>query len=452
MSIKVRFAPSPTGNLHIGSARTALFNWLFAKKNGGQFILRIEDTDLERSKKEYETDIIEGLSWLGISWDGEIYRQTKRLNLYKQYLQTLLDNGKAFWCHHTVEELETESKAQMASKEPPRHICDHKNSQKGKQTGEIIRLAVDRDAPKIIFKDLIRGDIEWDPNLLSDISLAKDLDTPLYNFAVVADDIDMKISQVIRGEDHIANTPKQILIYQALGEKIPEFAHLPLILAPDKSKLSKRHGAVAVTEYKQDYLPDALVNFMGTLGYTYSKEILSKEEMAKEFEISKVHKSGAVFDVKKLNWINTQYMKQLPLEEFNRLTGIQASATTLPIIVERLERLSDVAKFHYFNPDDKPEYSRDLLKWKEYDYPAIESSLRETKQIIEHLSVGDQSVLREAFDALAGKIGDKGLVYWPFRVALTGEKASADPIDIAISLSQEVVIQRIDRALAKITT
>jgi len=225
---RVRIAPSPTGPLHIGTARTALFNYLFAKKHGGKFILRIEDTDLERSDQKYEKDILESLKWLGLDWD-ELYKQSERIKIYEKYLKKLLDSGQAYYDE----------------------IIWFKNPNK-----------------KVVFNDLIRGKIEFDSALFGDFSLAKDLKKPLYNFAVVIDDWEMKISQVIRGEDHIPNTPKQILIYEALNLPIPQFAHLPLILGPDKTKLSKRHGAVSISDYReQGYLPEALINFMVMLGW-----------------------------------------------------------------------------------------------------------------------------------------------------------------------------------------
>jgi len=489
--IRVRIAPSPTGYLHVGTVRTALFNWLFAKKHGGEFILRIEDTDLERSDKKYETDIIEGLQWLGLDWSGppsqgyggvnEIYRQSERLNIYKKYLQELLNSGKAFWCHHSKEELEAEQKEQMAKREAPRHLCAQKNKNLQEKDGAIIRLNVNTASEqKRTFKDIIRGGIAWSENLIGDISLAKNIDTPLYNFAVVVDDIDMEISHVIRGEDHISNTPKQILIYEALSKKIPEFAHLPLILASDKSKLSKRHGATAVTEYKKDYLPEALVNFMGFLGYTYSKEIMSKEEMAQEFELEKVHKSGAIFDTKKLNWLNSQYIKNLTPGEFKKLSGIpELTDEAIPLITERLEKLTYVSNFNYFWNEPsfakalaspKPSawlrpmampwraergsegtagYEKELLKWKKSDLQKSLETLAEVKKILENFDFRSKDELRKILDEFSVKIGDRGLVYWPLRVALTGKDKSPDPVDIAFVLGKQKVLERIHTALLR---
>lgn len=453
MKIKTRIAPSPTGNLHIGTARTAFFNWLFAKKNGGEFILRIEDTDLERSDKKYEDNIIKSLRWLGLDWDGDIYRQSERLDIYEKHIRQLLDSGRAFWCHHGKEELENEQKEQTYKKEAPRHICEHRKNELGKQKGQIIRLAVDENSNRVIsFDDEIRGAIKWEENLFGDFSLAKDFRTPLYNFAVVVDDIDMAISHIIRGEDHISNTPKQILIYEALGVKPPVFAHLPLILSPDRTKLSKRHGVISVEEYKNDYLPEALLNFMGFIGYTYSKEIISKEEMSEEFELKKVHKSGAVFDIKKLNWLNARYIKNLGINKLINLTGIEeVTEKAVPLITERLEKLSDVKNFNYLWQE--PDYSRELLKWKNFDYPGVRDSLEKTRLVLERLDDENddfKGVLRISLDELAKELGDRGLVYWPLRVALTGREKSPDPVDVAFVIGKEKTLERIKNAINKI--
>ena len=447
--VRVRIAPSPTGNLHIGTARTALFNWLFVKKNGGEFILRVEDTDLERSDKKNEENIIESLKWLGLDWDGEAYRQSERLALYEKYIRQLLDSGKAFWCHHTKDELEKEQKEQAERKEAPKHICEHKRTELGKQKGQIIRLAVDENSTRVIrFDDEIRGTIEWQEHLLGDFSLAKDIRTPLYNFAVVVDDIDMAISHVIRGEDHISNTPKQILIYEALVATPPKFAHLPLILGPNRTKLSKRHGAMSVTEYKNDYLPEALVNFMGFLGYTYSKEILSKEEMAEEFELKKVHKSAAVFNIDKLNWLNSQYIKNLSPEEFKNIVSPDIPVAAVPLITERLEKLTDVGNFDYFWKE--PNYDSNLLDWKDFSRNEVKNSLEQVRATIEHWGWADKNALRLLLDDLGKKLGDRGLVYWPFRVALTGREKSPDPVDVASVLNKDAVLQRLNKAIDKL--
>ncbi len=446
-------APSPTGNLHIGTARTTLFNWLFARKHGGEFILRIEDTDVERSHKHYEENIISGLAWLGLHWDGPIYRQTERLATYREHLEKLLASGKAFWCFHTKEELEQEGQEQQARKEAPRHICNHKGQgTRERGQGGIIRLAVDGNSTrKIIFHDIIRGDIEWQERLLGDISLAKDLDTPLYNFAVVIDDMTMQISHVIRGEDHISNTPKQILIYKALGVPLPQFAHLPLILAPDKSKISKRNAAISIDDLRKDYLPETLLNFMGTLGYSYSQEVMSLEEMAKEFELEKVHKSGAVFNSDKLNWLNAQYIRRLSPAQVREVTGVATLPdAAIPLVVQRLERLSDIQQFNFFW--ERPDYEPGLLVWKEASKESTAGTLEAVREIVQRHASQSLEPLRKSLDELSEQSGGRGNVYWPFRVALSGKQASPDPVEISEVIGMEETIARIEIAIQKLTS
>ncbi|MDO8495811.1 MAG: glutamate--tRNA ligase [bacterium] len=460
--IRVRMAPSPTGNLHIGTVRTTLFNWLFARHHQATFIMRIEDTDRDRSKPEFEQNILEGLEWLGLSWD-EFYRQSERVEIHKKYLTRLLEEKKAFWCYHTVEELEVEKEEQMKNKEAPRHICDHKYTIPEGRERQIIRLAVDEKADRAIsFNDLIRGPIEFEGRTIGDLSLAKDEDTPLYNFAVVVDDVEMRISHVIRGEDHINNTPKQILIAEALGAVAPQFAHLPLILGSDRSKLSKRHGATMFDEYIQaGYLPAALINFLALLGWTPEgdQEVLSVEEIISKFELEKVHKSGAIFDNKKLNWISVQHLKKLSDEELaeklmpfiEKHFGTQDKNLILKVVPsarERLEYLDQIKEFHYFFK--KPEYDSELLVWKKSDKTGAKKALEEVQKILTDL--GDEwgeATLKAELDKLAQEQfgGDRGAVYWPLRVALTGEKFSPDPISIVSVLTKEEVLNRISKAI-----
>ncbi len=486
--VRVRIAPSPTGPLHIGTARTALFNWLFARKNGGEFILRIEDTDLKRSDSKFEEDIKDSLNWLGLEWD-EFYKQSKRIKTYKKYLQKLMDEGRAFWCHHTVEELEAEKKEQMARKEAPRHVCEHKREKPAAKAmagkGGIIRLRVDENSTRVIhFDDIIRGKIEWPEKTIGDLSLAKDLETPLYNFAVVIDDYESKISHVIRGEDHISNTPKQILIQEALEIKPPEYAHLPLILGPDRTKLSKRHGATSINEYRDDgYLADALVNFMALLGFHPEKaqelekpeDIHYIDELISLFELKDVQKSPAVFDIKKLNWINGYYIHQLPPEQFRAavtpfiikeigVNGVEDKYLDKiqHLMTERVEKLSDVKNFDYFFKD--PEYERGLLAWpasakasagkKNVSDENIKKSLTLVKEVLELIDwkIFDKDYIRKKLDDLAkdnfGK--DRGAVYWPLRVALTGREGSPDPVDILGVLPKDTVLKRLSTALSKL--
>src|SRR6056297_727992 len=333
--VRVRLDPSPTGSLHVGTARAALFNYLFANQKKGKFILRIEDTDKERSKKEYEKQIIEGLKWLGINWDegpetkGEFgpYRQSDRKNRYKKYLKKLLDEEEAYHCFCSEEELEQMRQKQKQNGEPPRYTgkCRDLSESEVKKRLEAGESSVIRFKTKnyeVKFEDIIRGEVSFDGKLMGDFVIAKDLDSPLYNFAVVVDDYEMKISHVIRGEDHLSNTPKQIFIYKALGIPIPKFAHLPLILGEDESKLSKRHGAVSIEEFKEKgYLPEALINFMALLGWNSGteKEIYSMEELIENFSLERVQKSGSIFNKDKLTYINGVHIRNKSLDEITNL-------------------------------------------------------------------------------------------------------------------------------------
>ena len=431
MSVKVRIAPSPTGTLHVGTARAALFNWLYARSKGGQFILRIEDTDLERSKPEFERDIVEGLTWLGLNWDGDITRQSERSEIYRAYLKRLLDEGKAVVRHFSDDE-----KAEIARQgRVPRD--------------SIIVLASDTSRSRTIgFDDAIRGTVSVELKHVGSLALAKDEDTPLYNFAVVVDDIEMGITDVIRGEDHISNTPKQLLIYEALGATPPVYAHLPLILGTDRSKLSKRHGATSINEYRTDYLPDALVNFMGTLGYTYDRELLDINEMADQFNLGKVHKSGAIFDTPKLDWLNAQYIKRMEPDAFRAVVGRPTLPdSAIPIMTERLERLSTATEFAYLW--ERPEYDAGMLIWKKDDAADAQKALSMCALLADGGALNQSNLdttAQEHFD------GQRGSVYWPLRVALSGREASAGPLEIAQVLGPDEVRARIDAALKKLAT
>ena len=330
MTPRVRIAPSPTGNLHIGTARTAVFNWLHAHHTGGAFILRIEDTDLERSKPEFTQNILDGLKWLGLNWDEGPLFQSQRLDLYRQSIQTLLDNGSAYRCYTTTAELDTLRANQEANNQAPRYDNRHRNltpEQEATFIAEgrrpVIRFKIE-DEREISWVDLVRDTVTWKgTDLGGDMVIARaadgdDVGQPLYNLAVVVDDIEMQITQVIRGEDHISNTAKQILLYEGLGAKIPEFAHTPLILSPTGKKLSKRDGVTSIDDFKQmGYIAPALVNYMTLLGWSApdATELFTLDEAAKQFNFDRVNKAGAKFDWDKLNWINSQYLHAMPAEQ-----------------------------------------------------------------------------------------------------------------------------------------
>lgn len=331
MTVRVRVAPSPTGNLHIGTARTAVFNWLFARHQGGKFILRIEDTDETRSRPEYTQNILDGLTWLGLNWDEGPFFQSKRLDLYRQAVQTLLDKGLAYRCYTSEAELEEMREQQKARKEAPRYDNRHRNLTPEQQAAfeaegrrPVIRFKIE-DGREISWNDMVRGTVTWKGRdlggdmVISRAASAQDIGQPLYNLAVVVDDIDMAITHVIRGEDHVGNTPKQILLYEALGATVPEFAHTPLILDKEGKKLSKRMGVTSISDFqKLGYIAPALANYMTLLGWTppdSTKEIFTLQEAAQEFGFERVNKAGAKFDWDKLNWLNGQYIHKMPVNE-----------------------------------------------------------------------------------------------------------------------------------------
>lgn len=335
MTVRVRIAPSPTGNLHIGTARTAVFNWLYARSQGGTFILRIEDTDLERSKPEFTDNIMAGLKWLGLTWDEGPFFQTERSALYGEKIQSLLDQGLAYRAYDTPEELDAMRESQKARKQAPRYDNRHRNltpeqiaAYEGEGRTAVIRFKIDDDR-EISWEDLVRGKVTWKgSDLGGDMVIARaategNLGAPLYNFVVVVDDIDMGITQVIRGEDHIGNTPKQILLYEALQATVPTFGHTPLILNAQGAKLSKRDGVTSVGDFEaMGYLPEALANYMTLLGWSPTEELgelFSLENAAKEFSFDRVTKAGGKFDWDKLNWVNGQYIHKMPVAELTTL-------------------------------------------------------------------------------------------------------------------------------------
>lgn len=335
MTVRVRIAPSPTGNLHIGTARTAVFNWLFARHHGGQFILRIEDTDTERSRREYTQNILDGLSWLGMNWDEGPIFQSDRLDIYKQKVQELLDLGLAYRCYTSEAELEEMRSAQKARNEAPRYDNRHRNLTSEQQAAfeaegrrPVIRFKIEDDR-EIVWNDMVRGEMKWrGSDLGGDMVIARTavetgIGQPLYNFAVVIDDVDMNITHVIRGEDHIANTAKQILLYEAFNAPIPEFAHTPLILNMSGQKLSKRDGVTSISDFKKmGFVAEAIVNYMTLLGWSppdSTQEIFTLAEAAKVFGFERVNKAGAKFDWAKLDWLNSQYLHNMPVD---RLTDM----------------------------------------------------------------------------------------------------------------------------------
>jgi glutamyl-tRNA synthetase len=454
--IRVRIAPSPTGPLHLGTVRTALFNWLFAKNQGGTFILRIEDTDLERSHQKYEKDILENLQWLGLAWDEGPYRQSERLDIYEKYIKKLLKEEKAYYCFCSKEELETDRQAMLSQGLQPKYSGRCRNNKKpDSKKPSVIRFQMPET--EVIFNDLIRGKVKFNAGLIGDIVIAKDLRTPLYNLAAVVDDFEMKISHVIRGEDHISNTPKQILLQKTLEFDEPLYAHLPLILSPDRQKLSKRYLETSINDYREEgYLPEALINFLALLGWHPEKdrEIFSLEELIKEFSLKRVQKGGAAFNLEKLNWLNSQYLMVLKNEELlERLKNFIPEAWLknqdflLPIIQiekERAKKLTDFPKLIDFF-FELPDYPVNLLIWEK---TSKENTLANLQSIF--------SILKEPTDDSRNKImtlavaQGRGEILWPLRVALSGQVASPGPLEIIEILGREKSLKRLEIAIKKL--
>jgi glutamyl-tRNA synthetase len=477
--IRVRIAPSPTGFFHIGTARTALFNWLFARHTGGSFIVRIEDTDRERSTKEFEKNILEGLAWLGLDYDeGPLpdgsskgafgpYRQTERLDSYEKRLGELLEKGKAYYCFCTKEKLDAERKQQEAAGGAPKYTgtcagIDAATAAARSAAGEasVIRLKVPLE--KVTFADDIRGEVVFDNSLSGDIVIAKNLREPLYNFAVVIDDFEMQITHVIRGEDHVANTPKQIAIQDALGIPHVKYAHLPLILNPDRSKMSKRFNATSVDEYrKKGYLPEAMVNFLSLLGWhpVDDNEVLSAAEIQKAFDISRIQKGGAIFNVEKLNFFNQQYLKKLSADEVAARLIASGEATMSAMLVpainlvrERAVALADFPALYSFI-FALPEYAPQILVWKKGTKEGAVENLARVEALCAAIAPGEwsKSSLEASVMPFAEERG-KGDVLWPLRVALSGKEQSPAPFDIAAVLGKEESLRRIALARTKLAS
>lgn len=477
--IRVRMAPSPTGYLHIGTARTTLFNWLFARHTKGTFILRIEDTDTERSRPEYEQSLIEGLHWLGLEWDegpdyidgkpvsrGEFgpYRQSERKPIYRKYLEQLLAERKAYYCYCTREELEGERQSLSAAGLPPKYggRCRALTEPPAGKVPQTIRFAVAEK--ELEFDDFIRGKTKFDAALFGDIVIAKDLETPLYNFAVVVDDHEMKISHVIRGEDHISNTPKQILLQAALGFQSPRYGHIPLILNADRSKLSKRTNKASLIEYREEgYLPEAMVNFLALLGWhpKNDREVLSAAELVEEFDLARVQKAGAIFNPEKLDWLNAQYLKKLSDADLacraeRYLAGRKASPELLRRIIavqrERMVKLADIRMLSDF-VFELPPYDGELLVWKKSDSHTTKAVLGDLRALLGGIGEKDwhrRDAMIGALDSLVARY-DRGTVYWPLRVALSGLAASPDPMALADLLGREEGLRRLEIAVKKIS-
>ena len=487
--VRVRLAPSPTGPLHIGTARTGLFNYLFARRTGGTFVVRLEDTDVARSSIAYEKDILDGLHWLGLTWDEgpEVagdgdrgafgpYRQMERLAIYEETKNQLLSQDRAYPCYCTPEQLDADRKAQETAHQPPRYVgrcanltAEQRAAFEAEGRAPAIRFRIGEG--KVEFDDLVRGHVEIDADALGgDLVIVRSDGTPLYHFTVVVDDAAMEISHVIRGEDHLSNTPKHILLFRAIGHPEPRFGHLPLILNPDGSKMSKRKSQTAISEYiAQGFVREALVNYLALLGWSTGteEEVLPLDELAGRFSIEHVQKGGAKFDRERLEWLNGQWIRRLPADDLlerlrpflereldagriDRLPADDEVRPLLSVIQERLPTLDSVGDLIGFLFLDRLEVDAALLVPKRWDAATTLDGLRAAREVV--ASVGPVSFeadeleprLRELVESRGWKVGD---LFMAIRVAVTGRTATPPLFDTLVALGYERSLERLDRAI-----
>lgn len=484
--VRVRFAPSPTGNLHIGSARTALFNYLFARHTGGRFVLRIEDTDRERSKDEYTQNILEGLQWLGLARDEGPHYQSQRLSLYDSYAEKLKKAGLLYPCYCTEAELEKRREAALKRGEAPKYdgrcrslTLEQKEGFEKEGRKSSFRFKV---SPKeITVEDLIKGSVTFDMALVGDFVAIKSDGYPSYNFAVVVDDLEMGITHVIRGEDHLSNTPRQILIYQVLQEvmrnveggmrseslapqlKTPVFAHIPMILGPDRSKLSKRHGATSVVQYKEEgYLPEAIVNYLSLLGWSAPEgqgEVFPLEEIARLFDLSRVAHSNAVFDIDKLNWMNGQYIKKLDAARYRELAvpylekavyrwsdpvWIDGVLETAKEELHRLDEVAEKVKLFFEELDES------VIPWQEVDREKAIVALSSFMDQLESV-LWEEKTIQQEMKQLSQLTQLKGKeLYMPLRLALTGSHAGPELYKVIYLFGKEKSLERLKKAVDRL--
>ncbi|MBD3618095.1 MAG: glutamate--tRNA ligase [Chromatiales bacterium] len=460
MKVRTRFAPSPTGYLHIGGARTALFSWLFARKHGGDFVLRIEDTDLERSTQESVNAILEGMTWMGLEYDEGPFYQTKRFDRYKEVIQQLLDQGDAYYCYCSKEELEQMRTEQMARKEKPRYDGRCRDRQTPREGVEpVVRFRNPQDG-EVAFDDLIRGRIAFQNRELDDLIIARGDGTPTYNLTVVVDDWDMEITHVIRGDDHINNTPRQINILKALGAELPHYAHVPMILGPDGKRLSKRHGAVSVMQYRDEgFLPEALINYLVRLGWSHGdQEVFTLDEMIELFDLKDVNRSASTFNPEKLLWLNQQYLKNSDPEHVARHlswhvgnlgvdpAGEPPLAEVVKCQAERSKTLVEMAETSRFFWAD----------FDAYDEKAAQKNFKgEALAVLQSLRAGFEALGEWRAEPIHGVViatGEQldlklGKVAQPLRVAVSGGGVSP-PIDITLELlGRERTLARLAKAI-----
>jgi glutamyl-tRNA synthetase len=461
MTIRTRFAPSPTGMLHIGGVRTALFCWLYAKRHNGTFILRIEDTDRERSTDEAVQVILDGMEWLGLKADEGPFYQTKRMDRYREVLEQFLQAGKAYRCYCSKEELEKMRAAQIEAKQKPRYDgrCRHLKSPPA-NAPSVIRFA-NPESGSVIVRDAVHGDVKFDNAELDDLIIARSDGTPTYNFCVVVDDWDMKVTHVIRGDDHLNNAPRQINMLEALGATAPVYAHVPMILGADGAKLSKRHGAVSVLQYREEgFLPEALLNYLVRLGWSHGdQEIFTMDEMAQHFDIFDVNKAASAFNPEKLLWLNQQHMQRATPERLAQYLapqlaalGVDASDSAKVAAValcqrERAKTLKEMAAnsvffFREFEKYDEKAAKKNLAADA---FPALQAMRAQ----LEALAEWRAETIHAVVERVAAELGvGMGKVAQPIRVAVSGTAVSP-PIDKTLEiLGKQTTLQRVDRAIA----
>lgn len=467
--VRVRFAPSPTGHLHIGGARTALFNWLFARHNKGIFILRIEDTDRTRSTEEYIDSIIEGVRWLDLDWDEGPYRQTDRFDVYRRYAEKLLKEEKAYYCYCSPEELEQRRQEALSKGQTPKYDgrCRHLKGPVPERK-PVVRFKMPQEGETVV-NDLIKGSIAFENAQLDDLIVMRSDGTPTYNFTVVVDDVDMNITHIIRGDDHLNNTPKQIHIYNALGYEVPRFAHLPMILGADKTRLSKRHGATSVMAYKEmGYLPDALVNYLVRLGWSHGdQEVFTRDELIKYFSFANVGKAAAVFNPEKLLWLNSHYIISTPSEKLVELV--------MPFLVkERIVREGEAIDKAWLSKavDTLKERSKTLIELAtslryyiaeevEYNEKAEKKFLNEKSlDLLKDLTLAldlmpetdfSASEIEKIFTMIIERRCIKlGNLAQPVRVAITGKTESPGIFEVLEIVGKKKALKRLEKAIRTI--
>jgi glutamyl-tRNA synthetase len=459
--IRTRFAPSPTGFLHIGGARTALFNWLFTRHHGGEFVLRIEDTDQARSTDESTKAILDAMNWLGLNWDEGPYFQAQRVELHREMVQKLINEDKAYYCTCSPEDLEIKRKQALATGKKPKYDGACRNKKLGKSAGSVVRFR-GTQAGATIVEDLVKGNISFNNEELDDLIIERSDGYPTYNFAVVVDDALMNITHVIRGDDHVNNTPRQILLYMALNFAVPKFAHVPMILGSDKARLSKRHGATSVMAYKEmGYLPEALVNYLVRLGWAHGdQEIFSLAELIDVFSLDAVGKSPAVFNPEKLLWLNAHYIKgakpERLSEEMKPLWPESASMANADLVQKviadlqpRVKTLIELAATADIYFAEKVQYETEAAQ--KFLQPPVAVYLKEIAAGLATLANFSKEEIEDFLKAYAQKREIKlKVIAQPLRVALTGKTVSPGIDEVMITLGKDRVVKRIQNAVAYI--